>query len=558
KAVFANGCLHWLASYSDFKTRDGGQELIWFDVNKEEFGLIERPKHHGGLALKPQEWVPHCQFKEIVPDRVVIDVIGCWNKDGDILIRSICGNPVENPLKEGENSWREIPQVPSYPISGKAVYANGCLHWLASYTDIKTEDGGRPIIWFDVEKEDFGLIDPPKRMCDKDSCRYQVDDLNGEVGYMCTRTMEVWLLKHKKEWVPHCRFKEKIVPHGFLIDVIGCWNKDGDILIKIINGDPLSSIVRIVARGSCDGMICLAQDDGHVITSLVVIHPLRKECYELPRLPLCLENPMRRESCGLGFDALANTYKMVCVLLKEYAPPNKPDMVKKNLCTMVHVFGINSWREIPQVPSYPITGLNGQVLSAAFNSTWSSIINEVNSLKDKCVDLISHCKIKKRKKHTSVADKMRTSISFSFRRPVRGGVESQQHDHLSVLLDSVILSNMEDRWFWDLNGDGVFRVKDVRILLDEAFLPKMEVPTLWIKSIPIKVNVFAWKLFLDRLPTRSNLAQRNVSIPSLACPLCDLALEDSFHLFFGCFVAKDTVVFHPYLPLQILDIKREP
>nr|GEV79709.1 RNA-directed DNA polymerase, eukaryota [Tanacetum cinerariifolium] len=37
-----------------------------------------------------------------------------------------------------------------------------------------------------------------------------------------------------------------------------------------------------------------------------------------------------------------------------------------------------------------IHGLNGQVLSAAFNSTWSSIINEVNSLKDKGVDLISH------------------------------------------------------------------------------------------------------------------------------------------------------------------------
>nr|GEY03249.1 RNA-directed DNA polymerase, eukaryota [Tanacetum cinerariifolium] len=140
-----------------------------------------------------------------------------------------------------------------------------------------------------------------------------------------------------------------------------------------------------------------------------------------------------------------------------------------------------------------IHGLNGQVLSAAFNSTWSSMINEVNSLKDKGVDLISHCKIKvgkgtctsfwndlwigdsllklsfprlyalEEKKHISVADKMRTSIFFSFRRPVRGGVESQQHDHLSVLLDSVILSNMEDRWFWDLNGDHVFRVKDVRI-----------------------------------------------------------------------------------------------
>ncbi|GJT90856.1 hypothetical protein Tco_1079701 [Tanacetum coccineum] len=39
-------------------------------------------------------------------------------------------------------------------------------------------------------------------------------------------------------------------------------------------------------------------------------------------------------------------------------------------------------------------GLNGHVLSAAFNSTWSSIITEVNSLKVKGVDLISHCKIR--------------------------------------------------------------------------------------------------------------------------------------------------------------------
>ncbi|GKF30757.1 RNA-directed DNA polymerase, eukaryota [Tanacetum coccineum] len=106
--------------------------------------------------------------------------------------------------------------------------------------------------------------------------------------------------------------------------------------------------------------------------------------------------------------------------------------------------------------------------------------------------------------------------------------------------NAVILSNMDDRWFWDLNGDGVFQVKDVRFMLDEAFLPKMEVLTRWIKSIPIKVNVFAWKLYLDRLPTRSNLSRRNVSLPSLACPLCDHVLEDdSSYLFFGCSVTKD-------------------
>ncbi|GKC80848.1 hypothetical protein Tco_1131622, partial [Tanacetum coccineum] len=129
--------------------------------------------------------------------------------------------------------------------------------------------------------------------------------------------------------------------------------------LEFLSKRPLSkySIVRIKVRGSCNGLICLSKDDGHLITSLVVIHPLRKEWYELPPFPLCFEKHMHRESsCGLGFDAFTNTWKMVCVLLKEYAPPDKPDMVKKNLCTMVHVFGTNSWREIPQVPSYPISG----------------------------------------------------------------------------------------------------------------------------------------------------------------------------------------------------------
>ncbi|GKA73366.1 hypothetical protein Tco_0779668 [Tanacetum coccineum] len=61
-----------------------------------------------------------------------------------------------------------------------------------------------------------------------------------------------------------------------------------------------------------------------------------------------------------------------------------------------------------------------------------------------------------------------------------------------------LLSNMEDRWVWDLNGEGVFRVKDVRILLDECFLPKAPTATRWVKYVPIKINVFAWKVFLDR------------------------------------------------------------
>ena len=88
-----------------------------------------------------------------------------------------------------------------------------------------------------------------------------------------------------------------------------------------------------------------------------------------------------------------------------------------------------------------------------------------------------------------------------------------------------------------MNGDGDFKVKDVRSLLDEVFLPKDVNPTRWVKSIPIKVNIFAWKVSLDRLPTRLNLVRRGVEILSLHCPICNLMHEDLNHLLFRCDLA---------------------
>nr|GEX78914.1 RNA-directed DNA polymerase, eukaryota, reverse transcriptase zinc-binding domain protein [Tanacetum cinerariifolium] len=113
-------------------------------------------------------------------------------------------------------------------------------------------------------------------------------------------------------------------------------------------------------------------------------------------------------------------------------------------------------------------------------------------------------------KDCTVADKLQYSVTSSLRRTVRGGVKDFQLDLLQKTIETMILSNMEDRWVWDMNGEGVFRVKDVRTLLDECFLPKAPTATRWVKYVPIKINVFAWKVFLDRLPTRSNLQHRGV------------------------------------------------
>ncbi|GJU33007.1 RNA-directed DNA polymerase, eukaryota [Tanacetum coccineum] len=100
---------------------------------------------------------------------------------------------------------------------------------------------------------------------------------------------------------------------------------------------------------------------------------------------------------------------------------------------------------------------------------------------------------------------------------------------------------MEDRWVWDLNEEGVFCVKDVRNLLDDVFLPKAPIATRWIKYVPIKLNVFAWKVHLNRLPTRVNLQHRGVLISDPSCPICHSEDEDLAHLFFRCSLVTDIV-----------------
>ncbi|GJU60430.1 RNA-directed DNA polymerase, eukaryota [Tanacetum coccineum] len=216
-----------------------------------------------------------------------------------------------------------------------------------------------------------------------------------------------------------------------------------------------------------------------------------------------------------------------------------------------------------------IHGGHNQIMSAAQPSLWGSIIKEMNSLKVQGVDIVSHFRIRvgngsktrfwkdiwigdsqlqhmfprlfalESAKDSYVAEKLDTGISASFRRTVRGGAESYQLDLLLNLLEPISLSSLDDRWVCDLNGDGEFRVKDIRLMIDEFFLPKGDAPTRWINCIPIKVNIFAWKMFLDRLPTRSNLARRNVVLSSVLCPICDVYPEDMNHLFFKCSMTRD-------------------
>nr|GEW82072.1 RNA-directed DNA polymerase, eukaryota [Tanacetum cinerariifolium] len=141
-------------------------------------------------------------------------------------------------------------------------------------------------------------------------------------------------------------------------------------------------------------------------------------------------------------------------------------------------------------------------------------------------------------KDVSVAVKMGASVVDSFRRAVRDGTERHQMLCLNSMLELVSLSSAQDRWICDLSGDGEFRVKVVRNILDDLFLPAQLNSTRWMKYIPIKINVFAWRARRDCLPTRSNLIRWGVPLVYANCPLCQTSEEDIQHVLFRCDLAQ--------------------
>ncbi|KEH34551.1 hypothetical protein MTR_3g063130 [Medicago truncatula] len=85
-------------------------------------------------------------------------------------------------------------------------------------------------------------------------------------------------------------------------------------------------------------------------------------------------------------------------------------------------------------------------------------------------------------------------------------------------LEGMFWSHEEDRWKWGLEESGMFSVKSSYgklegIVLTEDFwseTDKRVFRKIWKSPAPSRVVAFSWKLLYDRIPTKVNLAVRNV------------------------------------------------
>jgi len=108
-------------------------------------------------------------------------------------------------------------------------------------------------------------------------------------------------------------------------------------------------------------------------------------------------------------------------------------------------------------------------------------------------------------------------------------------------LEGVVFSREKDGWWWNLEEKGNFTVKLAYVKLEGLVLgdvlwqveERRVLEELWKIPTPSKVVAFAWKALLNRIPTKLNLAVRNV-LPPGDSVLCGLKEESPLHLFLHC------------------------
>ncbi|GJX94652.1 RNA-directed DNA polymerase, eukaryota, reverse transcriptase zinc-binding domain protein [Tanacetum coccineum] len=149
----------------------------------------------------------------------------------------------------------------------------------------------------------------------------------------------------------------------------------------------------------------------------------------------------------------------------------------------------------------------------SFKGTWANIVRSSNFLHSKSVIL---------------------NNSFCF----NAGCGTRIHFWKDIWVSKALLSISEDRCVWNLGPNGTFTVKDARNIIDQNTLPSLP-STSWDKIIPRKVNIFMWRLSLDRLPHRLNLSLRGMDIPAISCSSCNANVESANHIFFECIIASD-------------------
>ncbi|KAJ0483598.1 putative reverse transcriptase zinc-binding domain-containing protein [Helianthus annuus] len=137
-------------------------------------------------------------------------------------------------------------------------------------------------------------------------------------------------------------------------------------------------------------------------------------------------------------------------------------------------------------------------------------------------------------KNCSVRDRLEGGSLWLWRHDPSTAEEISEWDNLCRQLSSVSLSNREDSWRWIGNGSSSFSIAAVKSLIIsmEEFSSRNVMG--WVKWVPLKCSIFAWRADLNRIPTVEVLSRRGIEVEDSLCSFCSSEGESVDHLFTAC------------------------
>nr|GEV60249.1 reverse transcriptase domain-containing protein [Tanacetum cinerariifolium] len=172
-----------------------------------------------------------------------------------------------------------------------------------------------------------------------------------------------------------------------------------------------------------------------------------------------------------------------------------------------------------------------------FNGIWARIVGSSNFLHSKNIIPLYQLELDK---YCLIIDRIENGKwSWNWSRNDIGVRNTAYFRDLLIEISRVNISTVGDTCIWSLAKDDIFSVKEARRVIDNKILPSLATSTSWDKILPRKVNIFMWRLMLDRLPHRLNLSSRGIDIQSISCPSCNGNVESSNHIFFECDIASE-------------------
>ncbi|GJY65491.1 RNA-directed DNA polymerase, eukaryota [Tanacetum coccineum] len=186
-----------------------------------------------------------------------------------------------------------------------------------------------------------------------------------------------------------------------------------------------------------------------------------------------------------------------------------------------------------------IHGVDGNIgvdRKGGIKSCWANIVNEVNVLSNKGINLMKYMRITLGNGDSMLLwdDSWHVGGILKDRFPRVYALETCKFVTVGCKLAQSSLSHS----FRRMPRGGEFSVASVRKLIDDKVCSGGDQITSWIRYVPNKVNIHAWKVMTNSLATKFNISRRGIDIDSISCVNCGIGVETTSHLFFTCEMAQ--------------------